>query len=483
MPLNDDTGDEFAAHLENEHIFDANPPPGIEMLGVHLQSDRGSGSAAEDGPIEITGDDNMDAIGNLASEDGQSEIGNLAAEDGQSEIGLEAPFESFMMGPTRMGDWSPESQMGNLASEDGQSEIGDWSPESQMGDWSPESQMGDWSPESQIGLASEDGQSEIGLASEDGQSEIGAALAKVVEKARDNRQPPPPMKAVDVDAPIDEGFDPDVSEFLIGAAMAAGKNHFPITTEFMNRAGAGLPPRYVRVDTEESYKAFRTEQSPERGDLADKVAELQAKLEEHMADGHGGEEMSPELSDDMEDLVLLGQQAEAADEEKRVELWMPKQFQGNVEAWREGGMICASLRVEGKNGKPNEIRICTSMEPIAKCVDEMSRHASESGVPASTIVGVLPAMGCVLGAGTIMKETAAAAKSIMEKAGAVPGPFMVRIEPKTNPALCALAMLAMACKYGNKQACSEWHALAKLSPAPVRQAMHEALAIAKEAVK
>ena len=527
MPLNDDTGDEFATHLQNEHIFDANPPPGIEMLGVRIQNDRGSGSFAEDGRIEVAEDTTMNdgemsesalmGEGHAASE-GQSEIGdwspeqghmlgNLASEDGQSEIGNFAEN-----GATEIGDWSPEtgpnsdvmgsyamhggSEIGNLASEDGQSEIGNFAENgaTEIGDWSPE--QGHPLNSDVMGSAAMYGPTEIGgevLQSPFesfmmGPTGIGAAavapaVAKVVEKARDNRQPPPPMKVADVDDPIDDGYDTDVTEFLIGAAMVLGKDEFPLTSQFMQRCGAGCPPRYVRVDTEESYQQFRSEHSPEMHELSGRVAELAHKVDAHANDPHAHSldesEGDDDLDADIADLTILGQEVEHAEAAKRIDLWMPKRYQGLITAWREGNYVCASLMLPGKDGT---VRVCTSLEPVVKCVEEMAKHAAESGV-AETVVGVLPAMGCVLGAGTVLKEVAAAAPAILEHPAAKSGqPFVVRIEPKTSPALGALAMLAMACKAGNAQACAEWKALGKHSPAPVRQAMHEALELAKAAL-
>jgi hypothetical protein len=113
----------------------------------------------------------------------------------------------------------------------------------------------------------------------------------------------------------------------------------------------------------------------------------------------------------------------------------------------------------------------------------MSRHATEARVPASAVVGVLPAMGCVLGAGTALKEMAAAAPSIAQRPEMnSKKPFVVRIEPKVSPALSALAMLVMACRAGVPQACDEWQKLGALAPAPVKQAMSEAVQLAKAAV-
>jgi hypothetical protein len=508
MPLNDDTEDEFSTHLQDEHIFDAHAPPGIEMLGLHTETDRGSGSFAENGRVEVAEDETMNngemsessLVGQAASE-GQSEIGDWAPEDqafnhplnssvmgqaaldGQSEIGSYAMF-----GPTEIGQAAldGQSEIGQAAL-DGQSEIGDWSPENGLSS----DVMGSYAMYGSTEIGGVDLQAPFESFMM-GPTGIGAeatapAVVKVVEKARDNRQPPPPMKAVDCDAPIDDGYESDVAEFLIGAAVVTGHDMFPLTTQFMQRAGAGSPPRYVRVDTEESYQQFRADHSAEMRELSDRVKDLAAKLDDHLHDPqahemsleshghHGGED---DLNADIQDLTILGEEVEAAEHAKRVDLWMPKRYQGLITAWREGANVCASLMLPGKDGT---VRVCTSLEPVVKCIDEMSKHAAESGA-AETIVGVLPAMGCVLGAGTILKEVAAAAPAILARPEAQgKGSFVVRIEPKVNPAIAALAMLVMACKAGNAQACAEWENLGKSAPAPVRQAMQEAVTLAKAA--
>src|SRR4029077_16762367 len=96
---------------------------------------------------------------------------------------------------------------------------------------------------------------------------------------------------------------------------------FPLTSQFMLRCGAGMEPRMVRVDTEASYKKSREENSPE-------LAALKQKLEEHIADtaAHGGGGGAPDsdLQDDIDDLVILGEEVQAAEAEKQVEMWMPK---------------------------------------------------------------------------------------------------------------------------------------------------------------
>lgn len=463
MPLNDNTGDEFSSELEDEYTFDAHFPPGTEIGEdeesgpLEIEPDNGSGSFAEDGPIEVAEDQVMmdgEMLGGAAAQDGQSEIGDGNVLDHQYEIGATAAEE----GQTEIG--ADDDDDLDLSPVDG-SEIGADAADVMK-------------PFESFMLEGE----RMGSAAMYGQTEIGAAIVKVVEKARDNRRPPPPMRAVDVDEPSTLDEEDFLSDVVVVGAATTGKDHFPLLSSLLLRAGAASVPRLVRVDTEESYKAFLTERSPEMAELSEKVEKINRRLDEHMADPDA-HTADIDLDEDIEDLVHLGGEVEAAQDAKRVELWMPKRFDGLVTAWREGDFVCASLTLPGSDG---EVRICTSMEPIRRCVAEMSRHAAEAGVQASTVVGMLPAMGCVLGAGTLLKEMAAAAPAILQrKEAATSQPFIVRIEPKTAPALSALSMLVMECRNGNEQACKEWAKLAKLSPGPVKQAMQEAVRLVKAA--
>jgi hypothetical protein len=551
--------------LQDEYGFDANPPPGTEMLGsiaaqgedqqdpLELAIDYGSGSGAEDGRREILEDRHMahedfmlgsaamygpteigftaeDEIGlheedyaigagqaadrpateigngyiakhgpseigyGPFSERGATEIGNgyIAkhgpseigygpfsergateighghyAQDGAAEIGadVQAPFESFMLDDVHMGRHEEDYEIGC-------DEVG--SELSEAYAIGIEDEVGFGGFDQSIGMHEEDYAIGAGQAADRPATEIGAAIVKVIEKARDNRQPAPPMKAVDVDAPVTGEEDWGLTDVMIGATIAtAGPDPFPLTSALLLRAGATTEPRIVRVDTEASYRDFRAESSPE-------MAALKARLEDHVNDphAHGGIDEA-DVEDDVADLVHLGAAVDEAEAAKRVELVMPRHFDGMVTAWREGNSVCASLSLPGRDG---EVRICTSIEPIAKCLEEMSRHAAESGVPASAVVGALPSMGCVLGAATALKEMAAAAPAILQRPEAgMKLPFMVRIEPKLNPAIAALTMLAAACKAGSAQACAEWQKLGEMSAGPVKQAMAEAIALAKAA--
>lgn len=453
---------DFDAQIQDEDgsIY---PVPGTE-IGMDIEEDFGSGSYAEDGPTEVgsksmlvrmlqrrTGDPNRRVRVEPEPEPVQTRpiamMGAYAAH-GATEIGNELdPYGSVMAneytldaGPASLGP----SEIGAYASQ-GASEIG----------------------ERRLG----------GPYAKSGPTEIGEeeCILRCVEQARDNRQPPPPMRAVDIDVPPQswEGM-----HAYVGAACIVGggaKDPFPLTTKLMLRAAASGEPRMVRIDTAESYKRFRAAESPEMAEFAARVEELNAKLDDHMSDPNAHDAIVEEI----DDVVALGAAVDEALAAKRVELWMPQRFTGLIEAWREGDFVCVSMALPGADG---EVRICTSLEPIRKCIAEMAQHAKEARVPASAVLGVLPAMGCVLGAGTVIKEVAKAAPDILKHPNATQSaPFVLRIEPKVAPAVAAMAQLVFLCKQGNAQACDEWQRLGAAAPAPVRQAMKEALALVKAA--
>lgn len=513
--------EEFASQIEDE---DASiyPEPGVE-LGMDLARDFGSGSRAMCGPEEILGERMSSGIGyGPASEDGQSEIGSYA-ENGPSEIGSYAEY-----GPSEVGaELADEEALrrtenalralrgaGSLgyaaAAEDGQSEIGAYPEDgaSEIGAYPEDgaSEIGSYAEygPSEVGAsAAEEGQSEIGYDEyptegveddledeargafdhndeldyaaypEDGATEIGVAVAKVVKKAKEKRVPAPPMDAVEVDAPtgsVDEDWG--LSDVVLGVDEAAGANLFPLTTELMKRAGSMTEPRIVRIDTDESYQQFRQENS-------DELRALRERLEEHIADtaAHGGDvaDFSDDIEEGMTDLVEMGAEVQAVEQAKLVNFVAPKKAKGHLTTWKEKDMVCASMRLP--NGK-----IATTMEPAENGIEEMAEYADEAEVPAGWIVGCLAEIGCVGAAGTAVKELAAATPSLNALTKKKKGPCVVRIQPSTNPAISALAQLAMMCHMGNAQACAEMKALGEVAPGPLKLAMQEAVALAQKAM-
>ena len=304
-----------------------------------------------------------------------------------------------------------------------------------------------------------------------------AAVLKTITKARDSRRPAPPLRAVSLDEPEDEGclspMDYSMEEICIGAEDA-----FPITSNLLQQYGAGGESRIVRVDTEESYKQFRTDGSPEMAALQRQVAEVEQRLVAHMADPGAHHGPAPAIRGDIAELRHMGAEVAAIEEQKRIPLRMPKHFNGLVDAWREGDFAVASIVIPGSDGDP---RIVTAMEPVEKGMLEAAKAATESGAPAAIIVGYIGEIGETLAAANAIKDLASAAPSILKRPEARgQEPFMVRLAPKTSPALFALAALSRMCAAGDAKACDEWTRLSAASPPVVKQAMAEILAVMKQ---
>src|SRR5579859_5959139 len=250
MALND--SDEFSVHMEEETSW----PDNHAELG-----------AAADEPYHAE-------IGSAANEPYLAEIGSAANEPYLAEIGS-AANEPYL------------AEIGSRANEPYQAEIGSAANEP-------------YAPEAPI-LGSR--------ANEPYQAEIGEVVLKVIEKARDNRSPPPRMRAVAVDAPLPD-FDDDFSLIgcCIGEAQATGNpDPYPLLAKLLQRAGAGMPPRIVQVDSEQGYQKLCAAQAPEVAQLQTQVKDLSQRFAVHAADP----EAHAVLREEMDDLTAIGAQLQA----------------------------------------------------------------------------------------------------------------------------------------------------------------------------
>lgn len=287
---------------------------------------------------------------------------------------------------------------------------------------------------------------------------IGAeqeAILRTLAKARDNRRPCPPMRAVDLDAPLAHE-DSDV----IGAAITDG---YPLLTQLFEAWRSAGKPRIVRVDTEDDHQAFRDASSDERLAILQNLADV-------------------ETTDDPDEAAEALRDAEAlaaAEEQKRIPMRMPRHFDGLLEQWHERGMAQGAM-VLPRPGGPGKRYVVTASEEVKKGELEAAKAAAEAGVPAAAIVGYLEGIGASLAAADATKSLASGALSILERPEARSGgSFMVRLEPQVSPAVFALAELLSLCHRGRADACAEWNQLAAAAPLPVREAMAQVQAALK----
>lgn len=161
----------------------------------------------------------------------------------------------------------------------------------------------------------------------------------------------------------------------------------------------------LRVDTEDTYRDFmqkRAVDSPNLPALAKAVAELRQALSEHMSDGHG-----PEVDDVLDlagdvsrlrDAVVLGE---------LVPLSVEPIAKRHVRCWRDGDVLCCSLRVRGADDMP---RILTACSPVADAVSEVLGYADIAGVDVIQGLAYLPTVGFMAGGGKLFKRLAKASQ-------------------------------------------------------------------------
>lgn len=291
------------------------------------------------------------------------------------------------------------------------------------------------------------------------------AIVRTLKRARDNRRPCPPMKAVSIDAP----FEQDV---LGEAVAAASGGPYPMTLSLIEKYRAAGTPRIVRLDTEAEYEAFRTLQSPERTALLSRLVQLEHKVAAHLADPSAHDRA--DLNADLEDSAMLGEALEWVEAEKLIPLRMPRHFDGLMEQWHEGGMSGSTMILPHEDGGR---WFATASESCKKGELEAAKAAAEARVPAAAIVGFLPAIGASLAGADAMKAVASGAAGLLQRPEAKgKSSFLVRLDPQTSPAVFALGELCCLAQAGSPQALAEWQQLAAAAPLPVKQAMGEILA-------
>ena len=289
------------------------------------------------------------------------------------------------------------------------------------------------------------------------------ATGKILARARDLRPPaPPPARVIPYHEAEAVTLDPVVQEEILGAGGGLDPADFPLATHlYRHFQGKKREPTLVRLDTEESYRGFRADSSPEIAELQQKVAALEALVRAHASDGHGGP-----IDDVVMGLASDVSQLQATEAEKRLALRMPPWMEGTWDSWREagpeGGIICSALALPGHDGRP---RIATAACPVARHVEDVVRYAGDVGGDVVTLLGVLPTVACLLAGGHLLGELARAAPHLLARPEARSGqPFLGKIIHAPNgPTSAALAVLLQRAQAGDAQARKEWATLAEVA--------------------
>ncbi len=311
---------------------------------------------------------------------------------------------------------------------------------------------------------------ETDIVGDDPVSQAARATKAIIKRARDEALPAaPPSRVMHYDATDEVSIDPVQLEILGEGGLSEAD--FPLSTELYRHFHGRNEPKFMRLDTEDSYRDFRADQSPEIAELRQKVATLEALVSAHTADGHGAQNVIIGLASDISNL-------QAQTSNKRVPLQMPPWAEGTWDCWREdgpdGGLVCCSIALPGHDGN---VRICTAAAPVKNRVEDVVGYTHDIGCDVVTLLGVLPTIACMLAGRDLLTEMAAAAPAVLAHPGAKSQtPFIGKIVPANQPTLATLMALLQGAQAGNVQATKEWMTFAKIAQtnSGLAESMHEA---------
>ena len=276
---------------------------------------------------------------------------------------------------------------------------------------------------------------------------------RILERVRDERSPPPSYRVVNVDG-ADMLYD-DLGDIFLAGEADLGEPIFPRAARGYRRSlGNGL--LYARIEPHKSYRDFRAEDAG----LADRVAELEAIIHRHMADGHGGQILGEYLQE-LEDLRDAANAATAA--ERHIPLSMPPGFEGKWDCWLDQGgeIVCCSIGLRGPRG---DLRIATSAAPVERHAVDLVRAARLTGCNTDELAGVLPTIACMLGGGSLASHLAAASPALLARPEASgSAPFVGCLAPARRHSLACLLGVLQDAQRGDDGARQEWEGLAHVA--------------------
>ena len=202
-----------------------------------------------------------------------------------------------------------------------------------------------------------------------------------------------------------------------------------------NYARAIPKPKQVRVDCDASYAEFRdARRGPYLEELAERVAALEEMLAQHVTDDR---EVADALARHVAQAVHGGD-----------EIPMPR----GTSAWLDGDEILCSVRVMGSQGP----KVITTGVPLSSAVDEVVVGALDGDIEPETVLGLVPVLACVLGAGGLVPQMCRAISARPELLGRE---GVSVLAANTDPNLAAAMGLLQRAQQGDQRANAEVLAL------------------------
>lgn len=226
-------------------------------------------------------------------------------------------------------------------------------------------------------------------------------------------------------------------------------------------------PKYVRVDTPETYADFRAaRREPHLAEVEARLAALEAAVAQHVADNHGGGRVAALEEALQHHIDEAGAACERAADRAVVggeQVWLPLPdwANGKIDCWRDDREILCTVRLPGE-------RMVTSAEQLNGCVDQVLGCAMEADLHPEEIAAVAPTMACVVGGLSLAQQLVGAAPDVIACCGGEP--FVGVLAPAADPTVAATMALLQHCQQGEPRACAELVTLRKTHRALVDDA-------------
>lgn len=237
----------------------------------------------------------------------------------------------------------------------------------------------------------------------------------------------------------------DVRKTPREAVSILGAEQFtlPRFGDLRRRFATAMTPSVVRMDTMDTYRAFRTDRAtPYQAQLDARLAKLEEAFRRHGSDGHGGDKMIEAF-----DVQVIGDLAQAA--KTGGTLVETAVLPGKIVCWQDGSEILCTGRGYGLDRKP---RYITASIPTSVACDEVLGAAVEVDVPSNIVIPLLPQLTQQIGARIALSRMCTAAPVLEDGEVAV-------LQPQGDPDMAAAMALLQQCRLGDPQACAEANVL------------------------
>ncbi len=242
---------------------------------------------------------------------------------------------------------------------------------------------------------------------------------------------------------------------------------FPMFDRLRSSFSETIPePKAVRLDTEDSYAAFRSaRRDPYIAELEARIAAVEEAVSRHVADDHGGGRVQA-LEEAFQRHVgqsVLGFVDSALTQAvcggTRVPLFLPHWAEGKIDCWQDGSEVLCTVRLPGPDGR---VRLATTGSDVGRFVDEVVGCAAVAGAEVDDVATYGPVLAQVLAGESLIPQLCRAAPDLLSTRASHAGEVLVgALFSTSDPDISAVMSLLQRCQRGDRRARAELDAMCR----------------------